>query len=132
MAKSALPRGRLAATLQPFVDKGWVAGAVMLVADRERILRIETVGHADIAARAPMRPDTLFWIASQTKPITASALMVLVDEGKVGLDVPVEEYLPEFKGQWLCAEQDGEHMLLKKPRHPITVRNILSHTSGRS
>ena len=77
-----------------------------------------------------MRTDALFWIASQSKPITASALMMLVDEGKVKLDDPVEKYLPEFRDQWLTVERDQEHMLLKKPKHPITVRNILSHTSG--
>ena len=56
--------------------------------------------------------------------------MMLVDEGKVNLDDPVEKYLPEFKDQWLAVEQDKDHMLLKKPKHPITVRDILSHTSG--
>ena len=123
-------RGRLAAALQPFIDQRWVAGAVMLVADRNKVLRIETAGFADIAAGKPMRPDSLFWIASQSKPITACAFMMLVDEGKVRLDDAVEAYLPEFKGQWLRVEQDADHMLLRKPRHPITVRNILSHTSG--
>jgi CubicO group peptidase (beta-lactamase class C family) len=72
----------------------------------------------------------MFWIASQSKPITATALMMLVEEGKVKLDDPVEKYLPEFKGQMVLAEQDENHRLLKKPVHPITVRNILSHTSG--
>ena len=123
-------RGRFAAALQPFIDQRWVAGAVMLVADRDKVRAIETAGFADIAAGKPMRPDALFWVASQTKPVTASAFMMLVDEGKVRLDDLVEAYLPEFKGQWLCVEQDADHMLLKKPRHPITVRNILSHTSG--
>jgi CubicO group peptidase (beta-lactamase class C family) len=56
--------------------------------------------------------------------------MMLVDEGKVRLDDPVEKYLPEFRGQWLAAEQDREHLLLKRPRRRITVRDILSHTSG--
>ena len=123
-------RGQLAAALQPFVDKRWVAGAVMLLADKDKVLRLETAGFADIAAGKPMRPDALFWIASQSKPITATAFMMLVDEGKVRLDDPVEAYLPEFKGQWLRVEQDADHVLLRKPRHPITVRNILSHTSG--
>src|SRR5262245_30021076 len=77
-----------------------------------------------------MRPDSIFWIASQSKPITAAALMLLVDEGKMALDDPVEKYLPEFKGQMGVAESDGEHKLLKRPAHPMTVRNILSHTSG--
>jgi len=65
-----------------------------------------------------------------TKPITAAGLMMLVDDGKVQLDDPVEKYLPEFKDPWYIAEQDKDHMLLKHPAHPITIRNILSHTSG--
>jgi len=88
------------------------------------------VGYADIAAKKPMRTDDLFWIASQSKPITATALMMLVDEGKVCVDDPVEKYLPEFKGQMVVAEQDQNHVLLKRPKHPITVKNVLSHTSG--
>ncbi|MCL5744622.1 MAG: beta-lactamase family protein [Acidobacteria bacterium] len=65
-----------------------------------------------------------------SKPITASALMMLVDEGKVHIEDPVEKYLPEFKDQWLIVEKDNDHLLLKRPPHPITVRNILTHTSG--
>jgi CubicO group peptidase (beta-lactamase class C family) len=120
----------VAGSLQPFVDSSKLAGAVVLVANRDKVLALEAVGFADIAARTPMRHDTLFWIASQSKPITAAALMMLVDEGKVLLDAPVERYLPEFKDQWLAVEQDKDHILLKRPKHPITVRNILSHTSG--
>jgi len=102
----------------------------MLVADNSRILDVEAVGWADIAAKKPMRSDSMFWIASQSKPITAAAMMLLVDEGKVKLDDPVEKYLPEFKGQMVVAEKDADHILLCKPRHPITIKNILSHTSG--
>jgi CubicO group peptidase (beta-lactamase class C family) len=129
-SRLAASEPRLAATLQPAVDNHTLAGAVLLVADKEKVLAIETVGYADVAAKKQMEPDNLFWIASQSKPITATALMMLVDEGKVKLDDPVEKYLPEFKGQWLSAEQDADHVLLKKPSHPITVRNVLSHTSG--
>ena len=120
----------IAAALQPFVDSHSLAGAVTLVADKDKVLSLEAVGFADVAAKKPMKTDALFWIASQSKPITATALMMLVDEGKVKLDDPVEKYLPEFKDQWLAVEQDKDHMLLKKPKHPITVRDILSHTSG--
>src|ERR1700729_2591810 len=112
---------KIAAALQPFVDSHSLAGAVTLVADKDKVLALEAVGFADIAAGKPMRPDALFWIASQSKPITATALMMLVDEGKVNLDDPVEKYLPEFRGQWLAVEQDKDHVLLKKPGHPITV-----------
>lgn len=119
-----------AAALQPFVDRHELAGAVTLVATRDKVIDVETVGWADIVAKKPMRADAMFWIASMSKAITAAGLMVLVDEGKVRLDDPVEKYLPEFKGQMVIAEKDAAHMLLKKPKHPITVRNVLSHTSG--
>ena len=120
----------IASALQPFVDNHTLAGAVTLVADKDEVLNLDAVGFADVAANKLMRPDALFWIASQSKPITATAFMMLVDEGKVKLDDPVEKYLPEFRGQWLAAEQDKDHVLLKKPDHPITVREVLSHTSG--
>jgi CubicO group peptidase (beta-lactamase class C family) len=126
---SASTKG-VAAVLQPFVDKHALAGAVTLVADKDKVLSLEAVGFADVAAKKPMPTDALFWIASQSKSITAVAFMMLVDEGKVKLDDPVEKYLPEFKGQWLTVERDNQHMILKQPKHPITVREILSHTSG--
>jgi CubicO group peptidase (beta-lactamase class C family) len=121
---------RLAPSLQPFVDRGTLAGAVLLVASPDKILCLEAIGYEDVAAKTPMRTDDLFWIASMSKPMTATALMMLVDEGKVRLDDPVEKYLPEFRGQMVVAEKDKERIVLKKPAHPITVRNILSHTSG--
>jgi CubicO group peptidase (beta-lactamase class C family) len=116
--------------LQPFVDRHALAGAVTLVADQDKVLSLEAVGYADVAAKTPMHTDALFWIASQSKPVTAAALMMLVDEGKVRLDDPVEKYLPEFKDVWLAAERGRDHVLLRRPRHPITVREVLSHTSG--
>jgi CubicO group peptidase (beta-lactamase class C family) len=120
----------MAAVLQPFIDRHELAGAVVLVASKDKVLSLDAVGFADIAAHKQMQPDALFWIASMSKPITATAVMMLVDEGKIRLDDPVEKYLPEFKGQMLVVEQDDAHTLLKKPSHPITIREILSHTSG--
>jgi CubicO group peptidase (beta-lactamase class C family) len=120
----------LAAAVSPFIQDGSLAGAVMCVADREKILDLESVGSADIADRLPMTPDAMFWIASQSKPITATAFMMLVEEGKISLDDPVEKYLPEFTGQMVIAERDSDHEVLRKPDHPIRVREILSHTSG--
>ncbi len=87
---------KLAASVQPFVDRQELAGAVMLVADKDKVLAVEAVGWADIAAQKPMQTDSMFWIASQSKPITAAALMMLVDEGKVNVSGPVENYLPEL------------------------------------
>src|SRR5213082_2939983 len=102
---SPTPTKDIAAALQPFVDSHALAGAVTLVADKDKVLSLEAVGFADVAARKPLRTDAVFWIASQSKSITAAALMILVDEGKVKLDDPVEKYLPEFKELWLAAEQ---------------------------
>ncbi len=116
--------------LQPFVAKHELAGAVSLVADRDNILSIETVGFADIDARIAMKPDSVFWIASQSKGMTAVAVLMLVDEGKITLDDPVEKYLPEFRGQMVVAERDNDHVSLRKPSHPITIREVLSHVSG--
>lgn len=120
----------IASVLQPYVEDKVLAGAVTMVADKDKVLDVTTVGWADIAAKKPMAKNAIFWIASMSKPITATAFMMLVDEGKVSLDDPVEKYLPEFKGQMVIAEKDAEHVVLKKPKHPITVRNVLSHTSG--
>lgn len=116
--------------VQPYIDRGAVAGAVALVANADRILSSDVFGWADIEAKKPMRPDSTFWIASMTKPITATALMILVDEGKVRIEEPVETYLPEMKDLWLAAEKADDHITLKRPARPITVRDILCHTSG--
>ena len=118
------------AALQPFVDKHELAGAVALVADKGKVLSVEAVGFADVAGKQAMKTDALFWIASQSKAMTATAVMMLVDEGKIALDDPVEKYLPEFRGQMVVAEKDGQHTLLRKPSHPITIREVLSHMSG--
>ena len=127
---SPRPSKPIASSLQPFVDRHVLAGAVTLVADKDKVLSLDAVGFADIAVGKPMTTDALFWIASQSKPITASALMMLVDEGKLALDEPVAKHLPEFRDQWLAVEHDREHVLLKRPSRPITIRDILSHTSG--
>lgn len=121
---------RIRDTVQPFIDRGEVAGAVLLVAAPSGVLSLQALGWADIAAKRPMRTDTIFWIASQTKPMTATAVMMLVDEGRLDLDTPVTEYLPEFRGQRVIVEEDDDHTLLKPSAQPITLRHLLSHTSG--
>ncbi len=122
-------QGVLAKAIQPFVDDKTIAGAVMLVGTKDKILDVETVGYADIAKGIPMAPHDFFWIASMSKAMTTAAMMMLVDEGKVNLDDPVAKYLPEFKDFQVSDIADPEH---KKhaPLHPMTVRNIMSHSSG--
>lgn len=120
----------VAAALQPFVDRGALAGAVAVVATRDRVLSIDTVGSCDVAGKKAMKPDALFWIASMSKPITGAALMMLVDEGKVKLDDPVSKYLPEFKDVKIAVKDaDGKEKLVT-PKNVMTVRHLLSHTSG--
>ncbi len=116
--------------LQTHIDHHTVAGVVTLAASRERVLSSGAVGYADIAAGKPMTTDAVFWIASMSKPIAATAVMMLVEEGKINLDDPVEKYLPAFKGMKVAVERDNAHVLLRPAAHPITVRNLLSHTSG--
>ncbi len=77
-----------------------------------------------------MTPDTLFWIASESKPMTAVAVMMLVDEGKIALDDPVGKYLHEFRAQMMVAEKSETKTVLKKPARPITIRDCLCHISG--
>jgi len=120
----------LDSVLQPLIENHKLAGAVVMVANKDTTLNLEAAGYADLAAKKPMRTDSLFWIASMSKPITAAAFMMLVDEGKINVDDPVEKYLPEYKNIWLAAEEDKDHVLLKRPKQKILVRHILSHTSG--
>src|SRR5882757_2279515 len=83
---STAPSKEIAASVRPFVEREELAGAVMLVANKDGILALEAVGWADVATRKPMRTNSIFWIASQSKPITAAALMLLVEAGKIALD----------------------------------------------
>jgi CubicO group peptidase (beta-lactamase class C family) len=126
----AADQGHAADVLQRYVDRHLLAGAVTLVASRDKVLGVEAVGYSDLASHKPMQTDDLFWIASMTKAMTCAGLMMLVDEGKVRIDDPVDKYLPELHDQWVVAESDADHSLWKKPRHPITIKNLLTHTSG--
>jgi CubicO group peptidase (beta-lactamase class C family) len=116
--------------VQPFVDRGEISGAVMLVADQDHVLHLSAVGVSDVASGRKMRTDDIFWIASMTKPMTAVCAGILVDQGQLSFDDPVEKYLPEFRGQWVVAEQTGDRRTLVKAARPITLRDLLTHTSG--
>ena len=120
----------IAERMKAFVDDGTISGAVTLVATRDRVLSLDAVGQADLANQKPMRDDSLFWIASMTKPIAAVAVLMLQDEGNLNVEDPVEKYLPEFKNQWLTRERSSNTVTLVRPTRPITVRDLLTHTSG--
>ena len=116
--------------MQRFVDEGQVSGLVAVVGDEDGIVAGEALGKRDLAADQPMDPDTIFRVMSLTKPITAVAVMVLVDEGKVRLDDLVEKHLPEFRGQKLYAGFEGDKPKLA-PSPPSATRSGAS-TSGSS
>jgi len=84
------------AALQEQLDRHEIAGAVTMVVTSDAVRHLEAAGFADMASRKPMQPDTVFWIASMTKPITAAAVLMLQDEGKLDVRDPVSKYLPEF------------------------------------
>jgi CubicO group peptidase (beta-lactamase class C family) len=115
--------------VQPYVDRGLMAGANAVVVTQDEVLNFPTVGYADLEAKKPMQRDTLFWIASTSKTFQATALMMLVDDGKVKLDDPVSKYLPEFKPRIAVKDAAGKETL-RGPAHVITVRMLLNHTSG--
>ena len=118
------------ARMQQFVDQGQIAGAVTVVGRHDQVLSYEAVGLRDIEARQAMTKDALFRIASMTKPITATGIMILVDEGKLSVDDPVERHLPEFRGQKLAVSRNGGVPTLTSPARKITIHDLLTHTSG--
>ena len=110
----------ISAAMDDMISRNEVSGAVTVVVARDRVLHVEAHGLADIAAKRPMTPDTLFWIASMTKPVTGVAVLMLQDEGKLHVSDPVAKYLPEFAG---LKTPSG------KPAN-LTISQILTHTSG--
>src|SRR6476469_6129502 len=97
-----------------------VPGAVTVVATRDSVLRMNAQGWADPEHKSFMRVDSIFWIASMSKPTTAIAVLMLMEEGKLSLDDLIAKYVPELAG---LKTPDG-----KMPR--ITLRHLLTHTSG--
>jgi CubicO group peptidase (beta-lactamase class C family) len=108
------------AAIEKFIDAQDISGAVTVVAAKDTLLAVDTIGLADVAKKNPMKRDTLFWIASMTKPLTAVSILMLQDAGKLKVSDPVEKFIPEFAG-------------LKTPTGQlahITIEQILTHTSG--
>lgn len=126
---------RISARMQTFVNRNRTAGIVTLVAHKGSVAGLSAVGYQDLETKTPMRNDTLFQIASMTKPITAVGIMILVEEGLLALTDPVAKYLPKFaeiKLQSKAAETEpgSELSEIRKPARQITIRDLLTHTSG--
>jgi CubicO group peptidase (beta-lactamase class C family) len=116
--------------LLPLVASNEISGAVALVATKDAVLHLSAVGQSDPASGRKLETNDLFWIASMSKPVTAVAVALLADDGKLSFDDPVEKYLPEFRDLWVAGEQTAQQRVLIKPARPITLRDLLTHTSG--
>ncbi len=110
----------VSAAMQKFVENGDIAGVVTLVATEKGIVHQSAVGSADLATHKPISNDSIFWIASMSKPVTGACVMMLQDEGKLSLDDPITKYLPAMSGLKMA---DGKSPV-------ITIRHLLTHTSG--
>jgi CubicO group peptidase (beta-lactamase class C family) len=122
---------RMREAMRGFVDQGELAGAVLLVARDGRVAELAVVGQQDREHHLPMRTDTLFRIASQTKAITSVAVLLLYEEGRFLLTDPVSRFLPELKApRVLVPERDGAAPQLVPAAREITIRDLLTHRSG--
>ncbi len=124
---------RIPAKMKAYVDEGTAAGFVTIVVRHGHVASLEAVGYQDRDARIPMRTDSIFRIASMTKSLTVAGVMILVDEARLNLLDPVEQFLPEFKG--IKVNPCGESQMSQgcdpvNAARPITVLDLMTHTSG--
>jgi CubicO group peptidase (beta-lactamase class C family) len=112
------------------VDDGRLPGFLVAVARGGRVAHLTTYGHRDIAAGLPVRPDTLWRIYSMTKPFTAVAALLLMEEGRLALDDPVARYLPEFADARVYVEGSGDDVRTRPAAGPIRIRHLMTHTAG--
>jgi CubicO group peptidase (beta-lactamase class C family) len=117
-------------TLQGVVDNGHLSGAVTLLWRNGEIAHVATVGKRDLATGAPMTRDTLFRIASMTKPVTSIAALMLMEEGKLKLDDPIVEWAPEFKDMAVLKDAEGPLDETYPAPRDITVEDLMTHRSG--
>jgi CubicO group peptidase (beta-lactamase class C family) len=122
------------ARMREFVAAGTISGVVTILARHGKVAEFDAVGLRDIESNSPMQKDTLFRIASLTKPVTCAAIMLLVDQGRVSLVDPIEKYLPEYKGLKMnpCRAGAGAHCSPVAPHRSPNVEDLMTHTSGLS
>src|SRR6188474_2620249 len=116
---------RLHKGMQGFIDRKEAGGIVTLIAREGKTVDVHAVGFADIEKNAPMKTDSIFRIASMTKPVTSVAAMMLFEEGKLFLTDPVSKFIPAFKSSMVI--EDGKPVAA---RRAITIRDLLAHKSG--
>jgi len=123
---------KIAPALSKYVKQQEIPGLITAVLRKGRIVHFETQGYADVENKIPLQEDSLFRIYSMTKPVTGVALMILLEEGKIRLDDPVQKFIPEFKNTKVFKSMDDSGMLTESLTRPITIRDLATHTSGLS
>jgi len=118
------------ASVREAIDAGLLAGAVTVVWRSGKVLQVNELGHRDVHANLPMQRDTIFRIASMTKPVTVAAAMTLVDEGKLALSDPVAKWLPELADMRVLNAPGGPLEKTHPARRQITVDDLMTHRSG--
>lgn len=114
--------------MQKYVDEKKLPGMITMIARHGKVVSFEKFGMMDVGK--PMQLNAFFRIASMTKPVTSAALMILFDEGRFKLDDPVSKYIPEFKNLKVFSAIDKGVIKLEEQARPMTIRNLLMHTSG--
>jgi CubicO group peptidase (beta-lactamase class C family) len=129
-AAPSLPSAPLDAALKQATGDDGYLGAVALVADHDGVIYRGVSGHADLRGRRPLREDAIFRIYSMTKPVTSVAALMLVEQGRLGLDDPVAKYLPAFSRMQRVVGGDVDAPQLVPVAGTLTVRHLLTHTAG--
>jgi CubicO group peptidase (beta-lactamase class C family) len=127
---SAAKLQRLNAELDSYVAAGRLAGGVLWVGRRGQVAHVYAFGQRDVELRSPMREDTMFRIASQTKALVSTATLMLQEEGKLLISDPVSKYLPQFRETTVAVPKASGGYDIVQARRPITIRDLLTHTSG--
>lgn len=118
------------ASLREACDTGLLAGVVTLVWQRGSVLQVNEIGYRDVRAGLPMTRDTVFRIASMTKPVTVAAVMTLVDEGRLALTDPIARWLPEFSAPRVLSDAAGSLEATTAARRALTVEDLMTHRCG--
>lgn len=118
------------ASIREACDAGLLAGAVTVVWQRGKILQVNEIGYRDVGAGLPMTRDTVFRIASMTKPITVAAAMALVDEGRLALSDPIARWLPEFAAPSVLVDPAGPLDRTTAARRALTIEDLMTHRCG--
>ena len=126
---------RLHAGMQQYVDAGRVSGVVTYVARNGRVVDLQAYGKADVESGRAMKTDTIFRVASQTKAFTSVSVMMLVEEGRIGLADPVSKFIPAFEKTTVAVPPPpgavaGSPVSVVPAKRPITIRDLLTHTAG--